>query len=132
MVLSKPFNTKHRQAYGLSFFLTIGITAAFKSSGKQPFLKDKLTIFIRMEPCKSFLDFNIPAGIYLTGMAFVPSDFEISFRTASSVTSLMKDLSGFSLSSYLWCQWNLSNIPSWVVGVSEQVSLSFFESQIPT
>ena len=101
MVLSKPFNTKHRQAYGLSFFLTIGITAAFKSSGKEPFLKDKLTIFVRMEAWISFLDFNIPAGIYLTGMAFVPSDFEISFRTASSVNSLMKDLSGFSLSSYL-------------------------------
>ena len=76
-----------------SFFLKIELTSAtFKSSGKQSFLKDKLMhpwlmILVRTEVQISIVDFSIPAGICPTGVAFLPSDFEISFRTLSSVNS---------------------------------------------
>ena len=41
-----------------SFLLEFGLNCvAFKSSGKQPFLKDKLIIFVRAEASISFVDF---------------------------------------------------------------------------
>ena len=77
------------------YFSNIGLTsAAFKSSGKQPFPKDKLMFFVRIEAWISIVDFNIPAGVSLTGVDFEPSNLKISCRTSTSLTSGKEKLSG--------------------------------------
>ena len=71
----------------LSFFLNIRLNSAtFKWSGKQPFLKVKLIIFVRIKAWLSFVHFNIPAEISPTGVDFVPSNLKISRRNSSSLT----------------------------------------------
>ena len=102
MILSKTFDMWDKTRTGLyfslpksSFSLNIGLTsAAFKSCGKQSFLKDKFAIFVRIETSISIVDFNIPAGISPTGMNFVPANLKISYQTLFSVTSCKENLSG--------------------------------------
>ena len=84
-------------------------------------------ILVRIEVWVSIIDFNIPAGIFPTGMAFVPSHLKTSFWTSSSVTSWKE--SQTSLGKLFWWRWNLSNIAFRLVGVPERVSLSPFKSE---
>ena len=56
---------------GLSFTSLHHFSAAYRSSGKQPFLKNKLIIFVRIEVRISIVAYNIPAEISSTRMDFV-------------------------------------------------------------
>ena len=71
MILSKTFDMRHKTRTGLSFTSLHHFSAAYRSSGNQPFLKNKLIIFVRIEVRISIVAYNIPAGISSTRMDFV-------------------------------------------------------------
>ena len=106
---------------GLSFTSLHHFSAAYRSSGKQPFLKNKLIIFVRIEVRISIVAYNIPAEISSTRMDFVWSKKKFYF---ASLTSWNENLSGVLKDSWnlkiLSWQRNLSSITSTMVRASER------------
>ena len=94
MILSRTFDMWDKTLTGLQFssskslfFSNVELTfAAFKSSGKQPFLKHKLIIFVRIEVWISSRNISNWFG-------FVLSNLKTYCRTLSSLTSWKEKLS---------------------------------------
>ena len=78
-----------------SFLLEFGINCvAFKSSGKQPFLKDKLIIFVRTEASISFVDFLTFQQEYLKLGRFV-YHLILKFLCKLTKEELIRRIKGF-------------------------------------